>query len=142
MVNEGKPVGLNQLGLAAKELVQAGKDFSVWLIEGSMGAGKTTLVKEIAQHMGVSETVVSPTFSLVNEYSSSTGKPIFHFDFYRIKNETEAYDIGTDEYFDSGNTCFIEWFEKIPDLIPSRNFKVTIQPVDAHHRLIHYQAHE
>ncbi len=141
-VNEGKPVAADQLKDAANELIEAGKNFSIWLMEGSMGAGKTTLVKAIAERLGVSETVVSPTFSLVNEYSSLKGKPIYHFDFYRIKNEMEAYDIGADEYFDSGNMCFIEWFEKIPSLIPSRNFKVIIEPVDATHRLLSYQTHD
>src|SRR5579862_6159423 len=94
---------LHDIREAAKKLLGAGTDTSVWALHGPMGAGKTTLVKAVVAELGVHETVASPTFSIVNEYRDKNNKPIYHFDFYRLKNEAEAFDIGTDEYFDSGN---------------------------------------
>jgi tRNA threonylcarbamoyladenosine biosynthesis protein TsaE len=99
----------------------------VWLFQGEMGSGKTTLIKEICRAKGVTEVMSSPTFSIVNEYPTPDSRKIYHFDFYRIKNELEAVDIGTEEYFYSGYPCLIEWPEKIPSLIPSEYGLVTIQ---------------
>jgi tRNA threonylcarbamoyladenosine biosynthesis protein TsaE len=99
----------------------------VWLFHGEMGSGKTTLIKEICRAKGVTEVMSSPTFSIVNEYMTPDAGKIYHFDFYRIKNELEAVDIGTEEYFYSGYPCLIEWPEKIPSLIPSSYAEVTIQ---------------
>jgi tRNA threonylcarbamoyladenosine biosynthesis protein TsaE len=82
-----------------------------------MGAGKTTFIKQLAKELGVMEATSSPTFSLVNEYQTNDNQIVYHFDFYRLKNETEALDMG-DEYLYSGNWCFIEWAENIPNLIP------------------------
>ena len=93
-------VTLGKLDDVAQELVQALKDFSVIVLHGEMGAGKTTLIKAIVKAMGVTDIVSSPTFSIVNEYTLNANKSIFQFDFYRIKKETQAYDIGTEEYFD------------------------------------------
>ncbi len=98
----------------------------IWLFKGEMGAGKTTLIKSICKHFGVEDTVSSPSFSIVNEYRKNDGEPIYHFDFYRLKNQEEAMDIGVEEYFDSGNICLIEWPEKIPDLIPMEYFEINI----------------
>lgn len=108
---------ISELESVAMELVQThtGK---IFLFYGKMGVGKTTLIKALAKVMGVSDTVSSPTFSLVNEYKTSEGKTLYHFDFYRINEETEALDMGVEEYFDSGNYCFIEWPEKIKNLLP------------------------
>src|SRR5690554_1951642 len=85
-----------------------------------MGAGKTTLIKEIAKQLQVEEVVSSPTFSIVNEYSQVDGQPIYHFDFYRIDDQDEAFDLGVEEYFYSGNYCWIEWAEKISAYIPEK----------------------
>lgn len=142
VIQEGKPISLGQLEKAATELLAAGKDFTIWLLEGSMGAGKTTLVKELTNKMGVKDLVVSPTFSLVNEYRLPEGDPLYHFDFYRMKSEEEAYDIGADEYFESGYRCLIEWFEKIPSLLPKRAFHIKIDVVDEDHRIISYRTHD
>ena len=90
----------------------------IWLFYGDMGSGKTTLIKQIIKQLGVDDVVSSPTFSLVNEYSSRKGDTLYHFDFYRIKNEIEALDIGIDDYFYADNYCFIEWPEKIENLLP------------------------
>ncbi|MFT5963879.1 MAG: tRNA threonylcarbamoyladenosine biosynthesis protein TsaE [Flavobacterium sp.] len=90
----------------------------VILFYGEMGVGKTTFIKELAKELGVTEATSSPTFSLVNEYQSIYNQVVYHFDFYRLKKETEALDMGVEEYLYSGSWCFIEWAEQIPNLIP------------------------
>lgn len=94
--------------------------------KGEMGAGKTTLIKEILQQMQCTDEVSSPTYSLVNEYETANGI-VYHFDFYRINDESEAYDMGWEEYADSGNLCLIEWPERIGSLIPEKNHILEIQ---------------
>jgi tRNA threonylcarbamoyladenosine biosynthesis protein TsaE len=118
----------DELNGVAEYLVEAAGKLKVWMLFGEMGVGKTTLIKAITKQLGVKEVVQSPTFSIVNEYSGGKIK-IFHFDFYRIKNEEEAFDIGVDEYFDSGQFCFVEWPEKIPSLVPCQFFEIRIVPV-------------
>jgi tRNA threonylcarbamoyladenosine biosynthesis protein TsaE len=113
----------------------------VWALHGEMGAGKTTLIKALVAALGVTEVTASPTFSIVNEYHDKNGKPIYHFDFYRIKNEVEAFDIGIDEYFDSGNLCLVEWPEKIPSLLPSAHLEIQLEIIDQQSRLIRYRKH-
>lgn len=93
---------------------------------GNMGVGKTTLIKEICATLGVEDNVCSPTFSIVNEYVSSEGESIYHFDFYRLKNLEETYDMGYEEYFYSGNYCFVEWSEKVETLLPDTYIRVNI----------------
>lgn len=95
---------------------------------GSMGAGKTTLIKNLCHHMGVTDEVNSPTFAIVNEYATTEGESVYHFDFYRIKKLEEAYDIGFENYFYSGNLCLIEWPEMIEPLLPDRHIRVNIKP--------------
>ena len=90
----------------------------VLLFKGPMGSGKTTLIKEITQQLGVEHVTSSPTFSLVNEYQSKTDETIYHFDFYRIEDEEEAFDMGIEEYFDSDAWCFVEWPEKVENVLP------------------------
>ncbi|MCC7301373.1 MAG: tRNA (adenosine(37)-N6)-threonylcarbamoyltransferase complex ATPase subunit type 1 TsaE [Bacteroidia bacterium] len=107
----------------------------IWLLQGDMGAGKTTLIKGFCKALGVTGSTGSPTFSIVNEYLTPEGKRICHFDFYRLKNETEALDIGAEEYFYSGDYCFIEWPERIPALIPEESVAVKIETLDAVRRL-------
>lgn len=99
----------------------------VILFHGEMGAGKTTFIKQLAKELGVTEATSSPTFSLVNEYQTTTNQTIYHFDFYRLKNETEALDMGVDEYLYSGNWCFIEWAEQIPNLVPESHSVISIK---------------
>ena len=94
---------------------------------GSMGAGKTTLIKNLCHHMGVTDEVNSPTFAIVNEYITGEGEAVYHFDFYRIKKLEEAYDIGYENYFYSGNLCLIEWPELIEPLLPSTYLRVDIR---------------
>lgn len=108
---------LSELDHAAKLLLNSFPDDRVFLFYGNMGAGKTTFIKALCKVLEVEDNTSSPTFSIVNEYSSSQG-PIFHFDFYRIKEEEEAYDFGYEDYFYSGNYCFVEWPNRIPNLLP------------------------
>jgi tRNA threonylcarbamoyladenosine biosynthesis protein TsaE len=127
--------GLAGLDDAAKEIIAAAQDERIFIFEGEMGAGKTTLIKALATALGVTEIVTSPTFSIVNEYDAN-GKTIYHFDFYRIKNLQEAYDIGYEEYFYSGNLCFIEWPEKIAPLLPEHYLKIEIMVKNETVRLV------
>lgn len=99
----------------------------VFAFFGEMGAGKTTLIKELCRKLGVEEIVTSPTFTIVNEYRSGNGEPVYHFDFYRIKSESEAFDLGYENYLYSGNYCFVEWPEKIASLLPANIVTVTIE---------------
>ncbi len=107
--------------------ILAEKPHKVILFNGEMGAGKTTLIKQLCKTLGVSDATSSPTFSLVNEYQTTNNQTVYHFDFYRIKNETEALDMGIDDYLYSGNWCFIEWSEKIPNLIPEAHSVISIE---------------
>jgi tRNA threonylcarbamoyladenosine biosynthesis protein TsaE len=119
-------VKLADLEVVAEAFVRRAVNCKVWLFYGDMGAGKTTFIKSLCKQLGVLDAMSSPTFSIVNEYLARDNKKIFHFDFYRLKNEAEAYDIGTEEYFYSGNYCFIEWPEKIPTLIPAERAEISI----------------
>lgn len=134
-------VTIDDLPRVAAELLQKA-NAKVWLLQGDMGAGKTTLVKSIAKVLGATDVVASPTFSIVHEYSLPEGKKIYHFDFYRLAQEEEAHQIGVEEYFDSGEYCFLEWAEKIPNLLPNDYFAIRIEAKDKNIRLIYYAAHE
>ena len=100
---------------------------NIILFHGAMGTGKTTFIKAIARQLGVNEMTSSPTFSLVNEYTTNDDKTLYHFDLYRLNSEEEAYDMGIDEYFYSGSLCLIEWPEKTPNLIPLDHSTVTLK---------------
>jgi tRNA threonylcarbamoyladenosine biosynthesis protein TsaE len=117
---------LDQLEEVAKQII-AQNPHKVILFHGEMGVGKTTLIKQLCKSLGVTEATSSPTFSLVNEYQADDNQLVYHFDFYRLKNEIEAMDMGVDDYLYSGNWCFIEWAEKIPSLVPEPHSVVTIE---------------
>ncbi|PIB35898.1 tRNA (N6-adenosine(37)-N6)-threonylcarbamoyltransferase complex ATPase TsaE [Reichenbachiella sp. 5M10] len=127
---------LEDIAQVAKSVIEYAGDHKVWLFEGDMGAGKTTLVKAVCQQMGIVDETSSPTFSLVNVYEDAMGREFYHFDFYRLNDEEEALDIGCDEYFYSGQHCFIEWAEKIPSLIPPKNLKININLTSDNSRVI------
>ena len=118
---------LGELDAVAKEILSFLEGQRILAIIGKMGAGKTTLIKSFCDVLGVQETVSSPTFSLVNEYTDAAGGSVFHFDFYRIQKLEEVYDIGYEEYFYSGNYCFIEWPEMISNLLPENHAKIHIE---------------
>lgn len=117
--------GLEALRIAAPDIA-AVLPVGVVLFRGEMAAGKTTIIKALCEEWGVTDTVQSPTFSLVNEYIDANGDPIFHFDFYRIENESEAMDIGVEDYFWRGNRSLVEWPEKIINLLPPNCSEVKI----------------
>ena len=128
-----------QLPEAAKQFVQAMDQNTVFAFYGKMGAGKTTFIKAICEELGVTDVINSPTFSIVNEYrSDTTGELIYHFDFYRIKKIEEVYDMGYEDYFDSGAVCFIEWPELIDDLLPGDAVKVSITEQEDGSRIISF----
>ena len=108
---------LKQLPQIAQQIIDVSSK-KMLLFYGSMGVGKTTLIKEIVKQLGVNDVVSSPTFSLVNEYQTRNGETIYHFDFYRIHSEEEALDIGIEDYFYNNDWCFIEWPEKVKNLLP------------------------
>lgn len=112
---------------AACQFVESMGDNTVFAFYGKMGAGKTTFIKAVCEELGVDDTVTSPTFAIVNEYEAAQGRPIYHFDFYRIKKVSEAYDMGCEEYFYSGHPCFIEWPELIEEVLPEETVNVTIE---------------
>ena len=118
---------LDKIHEAAKEFIAGMDDRTVFAFYGPMGAGKTTFIKAICEELGVEDVFNSPTFAIINEYrSDTTGELIYHFDFYRINKLSEAEDIGTEDYFYSGALCFIEWPEKIDELLPGDVVDVTI----------------
>lgn len=118
---------IEQLPDVARRLLEEFPDERFYAFFGSMGVGKTTLIKEICTQLGVEQNVCSPTFAIVNEYADRNGKPVYHFDFYRLKNLDEAYDIGYEEYFYSGCWCFTEWTEKIEPLLPDHYVQIVIK---------------
>lgn len=126
---------LSDLDQAAISLLDFAGAEKIFVFEGDMGAGKTTFIKVLAKSLGIKELVSSPTFSIVNEYEAD-GNTFYHFDFYRIKNLQEAYDIGYEEYFYSGNTCFIEWPEKVEELLPDHYVKVEIKMLSENERVL------
>lgn len=127
-----------ELDVVALELLAQSDNRTIWLFYGEMGSGKTTLIKAIARQLGVTETMSSPTFSLVNEYGLSSGRKVFHVDLYRLAGEQEVRDIGMDEYLNSGQYCFIEWPEKLGALTPPQYVGVRLRNIDEHHRHIEY----
>lgn len=121
---------LNEIQSVVKQLLNTPGLKKVITFHAEMGVGKTTFIKEIVKQLGVEDNSSSPTFSLVNEYTTSNGETVYHFDLYRLNNEEEAYDMGIDEYFYSGNWCFIEWPEKTPNLIPIDHASIHMKITD------------
>lgn len=107
-----------ELPQVAAAILAAAEHRTVVVFRGEMGAGKTTLIREIAAELGSADTVTSPTFAIVNQYKGTDDRTIYHFDFYRIDDIREAYDFGYEEYFYSGDLCLVEWPEKIEQLLP------------------------
>ncbi|MGL4293759.1 MAG: tRNA (adenosine(37)-N6)-threonylcarbamoyltransferase complex ATPase subunit type 1 TsaE [Bacteroidales bacterium] len=119
--------GLDNIKEAAREFINLIDQDTVFAFHGEMGAGKTTFIKAICEELGVEDVINSPTFAIVNEYRSASAELIYHFDFYRINKPEEAYDFGYEDYLYSGALCFIEWPEKIEDLLPGDAVHVTIR---------------
>jgi tRNA threonylcarbamoyladenosine biosynthesis protein TsaE len=131
-------VTLEHLPQVAQQIIVEGMPVYLWAFYGEMGAGKTTLVKEICTQLQVIDEVSSPTYSIVNEYKTKDGKTVFHFDFYRIKTIHEVYDIGYEDYFFSNNICLIEWPENIEQLLEHENvLRISIDKQTDNTRNIH-----
>ncbi len=135
-MNKYQSKSLTDLSAIAEKLIADFGDTKVIIFSGEMGAGKTTLIKILCQLLGVEEPTSSPTFSIVNEYLTNKNDSVYHFDFYRIESETEVFDLGYEDYFYSNNYCFIEWPEKIPNLLPETYVEVSIELDEQNNRLI------
>lgn len=127
---------LEQLPRLASDLLEEFREERFFAFFGKMGVGKTTLIKALCDQLGVKEVVCSPTFAIINEYTSCEGEPVYHFDFYRLKSAEEAYDIGYEEYFYSGMYCFTEWTEKIEQLLPEHYVRVEMKETNGIRTLI------
>ena len=132
---EIKIAHLKDLTQAAKKLLEFSGEYKIFLFYGEMGAGKTTFIKSLCDILLVKDSVSSPTFSLVNEYVSGE-ESMYHFDFYRIKKETEALDMGYEDYLYSGNYCFIEWPQKIENLLPEKFVEVNLRVISNGERML------
>ncbi len=126
----------SELKGAAAALLKTFPNQRVFAFYGKMGAGKTTFIQAICKALGSTDNVISPTFALINEYKTKELSSIFHFDFYRIKNIEEAFDLGYEDYFYSGEYCLIEWPEKIEPLLPEQYVEVKIEVVEKEERII------
>ena len=133
---EIKIENIEDIASVARKFIDEMGENCVFAFYGKMGAGKTTFIKAICEALGVKDVVTSPTFALVNEYADAEGQPVYHFDFYRIKNLREAYDMGCEEYFYSGYPCFIEWPELVEELLPDDTVKVNIEVLEDESRIV------
>jgi tRNA threonylcarbamoyladenosine biosynthesis protein TsaE len=129
---------LNEIKDAAKQFLTQNKNSKHFAFYGEMGAGKTTFIKELCELLHSTDVVTSPTFSLINEYHTTNDKLIFHFDFYRINNIEEAFNIGYEDYFYSDHYCFVEWPELVEELLPDTMLKVRIKVLDDGRREIEF----
>ncbi len=120
----------------AEDLLKMFSEKRIFVFYGNLGAGKTTFIKRFCDILGVQDTVQSPTFAIINEYNSPKYGPVYHMDFYRIEKPEEAFDIGLEEYLDSGNYCFIEWPEKIESLMPADIVNIRIRVDTGQARII------
>ena len=124
-----KTYSISELNHIAKEIIAATKSKTL-LFYGEMGVGKTTLIKEICKELGIEDVANSPTFSLVNEYHTTKSEIVYHFDFYRIEDENEAYDIGIEDYFYADAWCLIEWPQNIENLLPLESTEIHISTLE------------
>ena len=133
---------LNQIDEIAHLLIQEAGDQKVWIFRGEMGAGKTTLIKSLAKALQVTDSVSSPTFGIVNEYQTQGKVLLYHFDFYRLDDPMEALDIGIEEYFYSGNYCWLEWAEKIAPFLPEQFFHIELALASEKERILTFHHHQ
>lgn len=134
---------MEDLSRGAIELLDAIGERRIVALRGKMGAGKTTLVAEMMRQLKMDDEASSPTFAIANEYhSSETGQTVYHFDFYRLESSAEAYDIGIEDYWDSGNLCLMEWTENIEDILPDETLFVDIEEQSDGSRVIRVKGQE
>ncbi len=125
---------VDKISETAKQFADLTSGYRKFAFYGNMGAGKTTFIIALCKELGVADIVNSPTFTIVNEYITVTGRPVYHLDFYRIKNVSELYDIGIEDYFDADGFTFIEWPEKAEDILPDDIIRVYIEVIDKKRR--------
>jgi tRNA threonylcarbamoyladenosine biosynthesis protein TsaE len=125
----------DELTQVAKDLLRSYPDYRIFAFYGDMGTGKTTFIKELCRQLGVKNLTSSPSFAIINEYWSENDEPIYHFDFYRINDKVEVFDIGFSDYLFSGNYCFIEWSEKIEEFLTSDHLHISIEVDDNFYRI-------
>ena len=133
---------LDHIDDIAHLLIQEAGDQKVWIFKGEMGAGKTALIKSLAKALEVADSVSSPTFGIVNEYQTKAKGLLYHFDFYRLDDPMEALDIGIEEYFYSGNYCWLEWAEKIAPFLPERFFHIELALASETGRMLTFHHHQ
>lgn len=119
-------IDLKHLHAAAKNFLRSAGKHKIFAFYGAMGSGKTTFIKAVCSELGAVDTATSPTFTLVNEYATASNGYLYHFDFYRIKNTSEVFDFGIEEYFAAKSYCFMEWPELIEDILPEETVRVRI----------------
>ncbi|HOF45314.1 MAG TPA: tRNA (adenosine(37)-N6)-threonylcarbamoyltransferase complex ATPase subunit type 1 TsaE [Bacteroidales bacterium] len=124
-----------ELTQVAKDLLRSYPDYRIFAFYGDMGTGKTTFIKELCRQLGVKNLTSSPSFAIINEYWSENDEPIYHFDFYRINDKVEVFDIGFSDYLYNGNYCFIEWSEKIEEFLTSDHLHISIEVDDNFYRI-------
>ena len=128
---------ISKINNAARDFVEQMGSNKIFAFYGTMGAGKTTFIKAVCEELGVSETVTSPTFAIINEYKDKMDTPIYHFDFYRINKLEEVFDFGYEDYFYSGNICFIEWPELIESILPDETVRIAIKEHNDGSRIVY-----
>lgn len=131
-----KTYNINEIDNLAQELWHAGKAFKTWAFYAPMGAGKTTLIHSLCAFLQVKETISSPTFALINEYSSPVAGTIFHMDWYRLKDAQEAIQAGMEDAILSGSYSLVEWPEKAEEILPDKFFRINIALIDENTRRI------
>jgi tRNA threonylcarbamoyladenosine biosynthesis protein TsaE len=127
---------LEQINQVAAALWKEGKNKKVWAFHAGMGTGKTTFIYALCEHLGVKSAISSPTFAIINEYSSKTAGTIYHMDWYRLKSEEEAMNAGVEDSLLSGNLCLVEWPENAPGLLPEGTFHVNMDALDERTRRV------
>ena len=125
---------LSDIKNAAEQFLAAAGTTSIFAFHGEMGAGKTTFIHALCEGMDVKDTIASPTFSIINQYATNSGKTVYHIDLYRLKDEQEAINTGVEDCLYSGNTCFVEWPEKAPGIFPDDTLHVTITSINTNTR--------
>ena len=133
---------LSEIKNVSQQLWNEAKAHKIWAFHGEMGAGKTTFIHALCEVLGVTDTISSPTFAIINEYKSDIAGTIFHSDWYRIKNEEEALQAGVEDCLLSGNLCLIEWPEKAPGILPADAFNIFIETVNEKTRRLYTQTED
>ena len=132
---------IQELPEVTNKIISYGKEYSVWVLKGDLGAGKTTFIQEVARQMKVLDNISSPSYALINEYLSPIQDKIYHFDLFRVKTISEVLDLGFDEYLDSGLLCFIEWPEIAEPLLPDMYLEVVIKNPEEELRVFNIKKH-